>query len=107
MELFGINAFDIFGKNIFDLEDLLRLLFRFLINFAFAFAIIAEAGMSFLGLGTQPPTPSWGLMLAEARPYIQQSTWYPLVPGIVLTIVVLSVTIVGDRLREILDPHSN
>jgi peptide/nickel transport system permease protein len=77
------------------------------VTVAFAFAIIAEAGMSFLGLGTQPPTPSWGLMLAEARPYIQQSTWYPLVPGIVLTIVVLSVTIVGDRLREILDPHSN
>jgi len=77
------------------------------VTVAFAFAIIAEAGMSFLGLGTQPPTPSWGLMLAEARPYIQQSTWYPLVPGIVLTFVVLSVTIVGDRLREILDPHSN
>lgn len=76
------------------------------VTVALAFAIIAEAGMSFLGLGTQPPTPSWGLMLAEARPYIQQSPWYPLIPGIVLSTVVLSVTVIGDRLREILDPRT-
>ena len=71
---------------------------------AFAYAIIAEAGMSFLGLGTQPPTPSWGLMLAEARPYIEDAPWYPLIPGLVLSIVVLSITVVGDRLRALLDP---
>ena len=76
------------------------------ITVAMAFAIIAEAGMSFLGLGTQPPTPSWGLMLAEARPYIQRSPWYPLVPGTVLSVVVLCITLIGDRLRERFDPRA-
>ncbi len=76
------------------------------ITVALAYSIIAEAGMSFLGLGTQPPTPSWGLMLAEARPYIQQEPWYPLVPGAVLAIVVLCITLLGDSLRERLDPKS-
>jgi peptide/nickel transport system permease protein len=76
------------------------------ITVALAYAIIAEAGMSFLGLGTQPPTPSWGLMLAEARPYIQQSPWYPLVPGIALSVVVLNITLIGDHLRERFDPRA-
>ena len=74
---------------------------------ALAYAVIAEAGMSFLGLGTQPPQPSWGLMLAEARPYIQTSPWYPLLPGLALAVVVLNITVLGDWLRERLDPKAS
>lgn len=77
------------------------------ITVAFAYSIIAEAGLSFLGLGTQPPTPSWGTMLAEARPYIQQAPWYPLMPGAVLSIVVLSITIIGDWVREVISPKAS
>jgi peptide/nickel transport system permease protein len=71
---------------------------------SYAYAIIAEAGMSFLGLGTQPPMPSWGSMLADARRYLQTDAWYAGIPCAVLSTAVLSITLVGDRLRHVLDP---
>lgn len=71
---------------------------------AYAFAIVAEAGLSFLGLGVQPPAPSWGSMLSDARPYIQSDPWFALVPGLALAISVLGITFVGDALRDWLDP---
>ena len=71
---------------------------------SFAYAIIAAAGMSFLGLGVQPPQPSWGLMLKEARPFISSHSWFALIPGSALSISVLSLTLLGDVLREVLDP---
>jgi peptide/nickel transport system permease protein len=73
---------------------------------AYAFAIIAEAGLSFLGLGVPPDVPSWGSMLTEARKYIQMEPWFALIPGIALSIAVLSITLLGDSLRETLDPSA-
>jgi peptide/nickel transport system permease protein len=73
---------------------------------AFAFAIIAEAGLSFLGLGVPPDVPSWGAMLTEARKFIQSDAWFAFIPGIALSISVLSITLLGDRVREIVDPAS-
>jgi peptide/nickel transport system permease protein len=71
---------------------------------SYAYAIIAEAGMSFLGLGTQPPMPSWGSMLADARRYLETDAWYAAIPCVVLSTSVVSITLVGDRLRHALDP---
>jgi peptide/nickel transport system permease protein len=71
---------------------------------SYAYAIIAEAGMSFLGLGTQPPTPSWGSMLADARRYLETDAWYAVIPCIVLSTSVVGITLLGDRLRQVLDP---
>jgi peptide/nickel transport system permease protein len=66
--------------------------------------IIIEASLSFLGMGVPPPAPSWGNMLAEGRTYLQTAWWVVMTPGAVLTITVLSINLVGDRLRDILDP---
>jgi peptide/nickel transport system permease protein len=74
-------------------------------SFSFGEAIIAEAALSFLGIGTQPPTPSWGLMLADAREYLVQVPWYPAIVGSALVAVVLAVNLVGDGVRDILDPR--
>lgn len=75
-------------------------------SFSFGEAIIAEAALSFLGIGTQPPTPSWGLMLSDAREYLAEAVWYPATVGCVLFLVVLAINLVGDGLRDALDPRS-
>jgi peptide/nickel transport system permease protein len=75
-------------------------------SFSFGEAILAEAALSFLGIGTQPPTPSWGLMLSDARDYLAQAAWYPGIVGSVLSLVVLAINLVGDGLRDALDPRS-
>lgn len=67
--------------------------------------IIAEAGLSFLGLGTQPPMPSWGGMLSEGREYILQAPHLTTFPGLAIMILVLGFTFLGDALRDALDPH--
>ncbi len=68
--------------------------------------IIFEAGLSFLGLGIQPPTPSWGGMLADGRDYIPAGIWWPATfPGLAISITVLSINLVGDWLRDLLDPR--
>lgn len=69
-----------------------------------AFAILAEAGLSFLGLGTQPPTPSWGLMIQASRDYLDIAPWTALVPGIAIAVTVLGLNMLGDVLRDVLDP---
>lgn len=66
-----------------------------------AHAILLEATLSFLGLGVQPPMPSWGLMVAEGKAYMFFQPWVILIPGIVLAIVVLGINLVGDGLRDI------
>ncbi|MEM7736256.1 MAG: ABC transporter permease [Deinococcota bacterium] len=72
-----------------------------------AFAILAEAGLSFLGLGTQPPTPSWGLMIQASRDYLDIAPWTALVPGGAVALTVLGLNMLGDVLRDILDPTFN
>lgn len=70
-----------------------------------ATAITAEATLSFLGLGTQPPTPAWGSMLNFAQPYLSTAPWMAVYPGAAIFITVLSLNLVGDGLREALDPR--
>ena len=69
------------------------------------FAIMLGAALSFLGLGVQPPSSDWGLMIAEARPFIDTAPWVALAPGAVLCITVIAVNLAGDGLRELLDPR--
>lgn len=72
----------------------------------FALAIIIEATLSFLGVGLPPPAPSWGAMLDESRRYLSVSVWMALFPGITISIAVLGFNMVGDGLRDLLDPRS-
>jgi peptide/nickel transport system permease protein len=74
-------------------------------SLAMATAITAEATLSFLGLGTQPPTPSWGTMLNVAQAYLGRAPWLALWPGLAIFVTVLSLNLVGDGLREVLDPR--
>ena len=68
-------------------------------------AIITGASLSFLGLGVSPPTPEWGSMLADGRGYLRNAWWISFFPGITITIVVLALNVVGDALRDALDPN--
>jgi ABC-type dipeptide/oligopeptide/nickel transport system permease subunit len=68
-------------------------------------AIMAEAGLSFLGVGAQPPTPSWGLMVNEAQQYVFSAPWASILPGVAILITVLAFNFVGDGLRDALDPY--
>jgi peptide/nickel transport system permease protein len=70
-----------------------------------AFAILAEAALSFLGLGVQPPNPSWGAMLSVGKDWLQHSAWLALAPGFAIFIVVLAFNFLGDGIRDALDPH--
>jgi peptide/nickel transport system permease protein len=68
-------------------------------------AILAEASLSFLGLGTQPPDPSWGTMLGSGRKFMELSPWVAVAPGIAIVITVLGFNFLGDGLRDVLDPR--
>jgi len=72
---------------------------------AIAAAVIAEASLSFLGLGQQPPTPSWGSMLNTARNYVDNAPWMAIWPGLSIFLLVLSFNLLGDGLRDALDPR--
>jgi peptide/nickel transport system permease protein len=71
---------------------------------AFAIAILAEAALSYLGLGTPPPTPSWGRMLSESQAYLSQGPFLALWPGLCIALAVLGFNLLGDGLRDVLDP---
>ncbi len=70
-----------------------------------AFMIIYESALSFLGLGVQPPTPTWGWMLADGRNYIATAWWLATLPGLAIMLTVLAVNLLGDWLRDTLDPR--
>jgi peptide/nickel transport system permease protein len=72
---------------------------------AFGVAVIAEASLSYLGLGTPPPAPSWGRMLQEAQSTVSVAPWNVLLPGVAVAVAVVGVNLLGDGLREILDPQ--
>ena len=74
-------------------------------SLSLAFAILSEAALSFLGLGVQPPDPSWGRMLLEGRGFVEQAWWMGVFPGIAIFLTVLSFNVVGDALRDALDPR--
>lgn len=67
-------------------------------------AILEAAGLGFLGLGAQPPTPEWGVMLASAREFLQSAPWIVTFPGLAILVTVLAINLVGDGLRDALDP---
>lgn len=94
----------------------LRLMFRHILPNTFASSIVIgslelanvivlESSLSFLGLGVQPPTPSWGNMLGEARDYLLSSIWLATLPGIAISSTAVSVNLIGDWLRDVLDPR--
>lgn len=76
-----------------------------LISLGFAYAVLYEASLSFLGLGAQPPTPEWGAMLSTARDFLFQAPWYAFFPGISIVLLVFSLNLVGDGLRDAIDPY--
>ena len=71
---------------------------------SFPVAILAEAALSYLGLGTQPPHPSWGLMLKESQAFLGTNPWYAVFPGSAIAVTVLGLNLLGDGLRDLLDP---
>lgn len=74
-------------------------------TFIFAYAMLAEAGLSFLGLGVSPEIPTWGTMIAAGRQYVGSADWMTLFPGIAIILSVLSLQMVGDGMRDLLDPR--
>lgn len=73
---------------------------------SFPVAILAEAALSYLGLGTQPPHPSWGLMLKEAQAFLGTNPWFAVFPGVAIALTVLGFNLLGDGLRDLLDPKA-
>jgi ABC-type dipeptide/oligopeptide/nickel transport system permease subunit len=76
-----------------------------LVSLGFAYAVLYEASLSFLGLGARPPTPEWGVMLSTARDFIFQAPWYAVFPGLSIVLLVFSLNLVGDGLRDAIDPY--
>jgi peptide/nickel transport system permease protein len=75
------------------------------LSFLFAYAVLTEATLSFLGLGAVPPTPTWGNIMAEGRQYMREAPWIITMPGILLMITVMGLNLLGDGLRDVLDPR--
>ncbi|RLM67532.1 ABC transporter permease [Halorubrum sp. Atlit-8R] len=73
-------------------------------SISLAFAILAAAGLSFLGLGAQPPQPSWGLMIRQSKQYLTQAPWMAIFPGLGIAVTVLGFNLLGDGIRDVLDP---
>jgi peptide/nickel transport system permease protein len=70
-----------------------------------AHAILLEAALSFLGMGVQPPLPSWGLMISEGKEFMLFSPWIITIPGVVLSLLILSINLMGDGIRDITAPE--
>jgi peptide/nickel transport system permease protein len=75
-------------------------------TFVFAEAILADAALSFLGLGVRPPTPTWGNMLDDAHIYVATAPWFVIFPGVAIVLTVLCLNLVGDAVRDLTDPHA-
>jgi peptide/nickel transport system permease protein len=74
-------------------------------SFDMGAAILAAAGLSFIGFGTQPPTPEWGIMVSDGRNYIATHSWLSLYPGLAILLTVAAFNLIGDGLRDALDPR--
>ena len=72
----------------------------------FSLGILAEAGLSYVGLGAQPPLPEWGAMISDGRQYLLDQWWVPTIPGIAILVVSMGFNLLGDGLRDVLDPRS-
>ncbi len=113
----GVMSLTYMRASIFNGAGVVRLLLRHVLpNIAGAIIVVAtlefglmvlfEAGLSFLGLGVQPPTPSWGSILSVGRNYLGTAWWIATFPGLCLFLLVLSINLIGDHLRDRLDPRS-
>ena len=71
---------------------------------AVAWAVLLEASLSFLGLGTQPPSPSWGSMVQSSRAYLRSDPWYAFLPGAAISLLLLGLNLLGDAVRDAFDP---
>ncbi len=101
-EAVGVPGYRILWRHLFPN---IRHTVLVLATLGFAEAILIGASLSFLGLGAQPPTPEWGAMLGEARGYLASAWWTAALPGSVLAATLLSLNIVGDQVRDLLDPR--
>lgn len=70
------------------------------------FAVLTTAALGFIGLGTQPPTPDWGVMIADGRKYLREAWWFSTVPGLAILVTVLAFNLLGDGLRDVMDPRA-
>lgn len=75
------------------------------LSFVFAYAVLSEAVLSFLGLGAPPDVPSWGILIADGRGYIREAPWLTVIPGIAIAMTVLGLNVIGDGLRDVFDPR--
>jgi peptide/nickel transport system permease protein len=75
------------------------------VSLGFAFAVLNEAALSFLGLGARPPVPAWGVMLSEGRAYLREAPWYMMAPGVTIFLAVLGLNLLGDGIQTLLDPR--
>lgn len=98
----GVNDLQIALRHIFP-NTISPLLVQ--LSLAMAYAVLLEAGLSFLGLGTQPPDPSWGSMLSSSRAHLREAPWYAVFPGLALSIMLLGLNFLSDALRDALDPR--
>lgn len=94
-----------------------RILFRHILPNAFptvlvkasmdiGFAVLTTAALGFIGLGTQPPAPDWGQMVSEGRKYLRDAWWYSTFPGLAILVTVMATNLLGDGIRDVLDPRS-
>ncbi|WP_287187396.1 ABC transporter permease, partial [Mesorhizobium sp.] len=97
------------GKTLITLEHVLPNIVTLLLvqgTIQFALGILAEAGLSYVGLGTQPPMPSWGRMLFDAQTRMGMAPWMAIFPGMAIVVTVLGLNLLGDGIADILDPKS-
>lgn len=97
---FGASHFRILSRYIFP-----NILSSIIVaaTLSFSTAILIEAALSYLGLGVQPPHPSWGRMLSEAQGFLQQAPWFAITPGLFITLLVLGFNLLGDGIRDVRD----
>src|SRR5690606_27545120 len=76
------------------------------VSLCLAFAVLAEAALSYLGLGAEPDTPSWGLLLKSGKDWLELAWWVSVFPGLAISLLVLAFNLLGDGLRDRLDPKS-
>lgn len=99
----GVTKFKIMWRHIFP-NTIPSLIVLFTLSVPGA--IMSEAGLSFLGVGAQPPTPSWGLMISRGKEFLFSAPWVAIMPGVAIFIIVISFNFIGDGLRDALDPYS-